>query len=89
MCAHGTIDKYALHKKNIHVTSKKDQQNNITNDTRLNKEHKVPMDIYMYKVPNDECKIMTRGDGGKPFGKGELVRLFRGHRALSNVIERQ
>ena len=45
MCAHGTIDKYALHKKNIHVTSKKDKQNNITNDTRLNKEHKVPMDI--------------------------------------------
>ena len=43
----------------------------------------------MYKVPNDECKIMTHGDGGKPFGKGELVRLFRGHRALSNVIERQ
>ena len=43
----------------------------------------------MYKVPNDECKIMTRGDGGKPFAKGELVRLFRGHRAFLNVIERQ
>ena len=43
----------------------------------------------MYKVPNDECKIMTRGDGGKPFGKGELVRLFRGHRAFLNVIERK
>ena len=39
----------------------------------------------MYKVPNDECKIMTHGDGGKPFGKGELVRLFRGHRALSII----
>ena len=32
---------------------------------------------------------MTHGDGVKPFGKGELVRLFRGQRALSNVIVRQ